>query len=157
MKWLNQHILGVVKSCIQGVRSAPAGGRVVLSSSWANVCGPGGWNAPHAHYPNHWSGVFYVDVEDSIDYEDENEHGGEIEFLCPFNPSLSFGVVGNVTYAPRNGQIIVFPSALQHLVNPHFNDFERITVAFNTLVMGPDSRQTAGTAEPAPPADQTQH
>lgn len=96
---------------------------------WANVLDKGGWNAPHHHVPNHWSGTYYVRVGELG--TPPHDLSGMIEFLNP-NPSMAlFGRSGNYAIAPREGMILLFPSSLVHLVHPHIGESARISIAFN--------------------------
>ncbi len=109
-----------------------------LAGAWANVLGNGGWNAPHHHFPLHWSGVFYVSVG-SMANNPPGDPSGHIEFLNP-TPWLSpMGQGGNFVYPPKPGLNILFPSSLYHFVHPHFTDELRVSVAYN-LVITPKRR-----------------
>lgn len=104
-----------------------------VSGYWANILGPGGWNAPHHHSPQHWSACYYVDVELPGPGADELE--GMIEFLNPMPWQAIWGGSGNFAQQPKNGMAIVFPAPLIHLVHPHTQDMERISIAMNFQVM----------------------
>lgn len=102
-----------------------------LGTYWANVLGKGGWNAPHHHHPQHWSGCYYVHAgKMGTGAEDPS---GMIEFLNP-SPMASHWGSGSFAYAPRDGVMLLFPSCLVHLVHPYDgddHDGERISIAFN--------------------------
>jgi uncharacterized protein (TIGR02466 family) len=104
-----------------------------MGSYWANVLGSGGWNAPHHHFPQHWSGVFYVSVG-SVGATPE-DMGGLIEFLNPTPWQSAIGRGGNFFYAPKNGLVLLFPASLLHFVHPHASDEPRVSVAFNMNVV----------------------
>jgi uncharacterized protein (TIGR02466 family) len=103
-----------------------------LGHYWANVLGKGGWNSPHHHHPQHWSGVYYVSVGPvGTTAEDPS---GMIEFLNP-SPVQSHWGAGSFAYGPRDGLTLLFPSSLVHLVHPHSGDHERISIAYNFNVI----------------------
>jgi uncharacterized protein (TIGR02466 family) len=104
-----------------------------LGHFWANVLTKGGWNAPHHHYPQHWSGTYYVRVGSRAGRE-PGDIAGMIEFLNPF-PIQSHWGGGSFAYAPRDGLQLLFPAPLVHLVHPHQDDFERISIAYNFNVV----------------------
>lgn len=103
-----------------------------LGSWWANVLDPGGWNAPHHHLPQHWSGVYYVRVPD-VGTTPDDLHG-RIEFLNPNVTQSAYGG-GNFAYAPKDGLTLLFPSSLVHLVHPHGGTEPRISIAYNFNVV----------------------
>ena len=104
-----------------------------MGSYWANVLGRHGFNAPHHHMPEVWSGVYYVQVgplgEGHLG-EDRRDFSGWIEFL---NPNLSHSAWGQGNFAqkPKDGMVLLFPSSQLHYVNPVKVKSQRITVAFN--------------------------
>jgi len=104
-----------------------------VSGYWANIVGPGGWNAPHHHAPQHWSAVYYVDVELPGPGRDELE--GMIEFLNPLPWQAIWGGSGNSAHQPKNGMCILFPAPLIHFVHPHSQEMERISIAMNFQVL----------------------
>ena len=134
VRWLNQQIGEFAMSCLKHFGPPKFKFDILLQSAWANVCGLGGWNAPHNHIPNHWSGVYYLSVEDPADAApnpDPGSKSGQIEFLNPIQLGSFFGLPTGVSYKPKNGQIFLFHSALMHLVHPHMTDFDRMSIAFN--------------------------
>lgn len=96
-----------------------------LRSFWANVLDEGGRHVAHHHRPRHWSGVYYVAVG-AIGQADDLS--GCLEILAPDADPDSPGMVEHVL-RPRDGQLVLFPSSLEHRVLPVTS--ERITLAFN--------------------------
>ncbi len=105
-------------------------------NSWANVNRRGHGNEFHTHPGCFWSGVYYVD--------DGGGEGGEFEVADPrgpapamYRPELVPNLPGaeasgaSVTFAPKTGQILLFPAWLSHAVRPYRGDAARISVAFN--------------------------
>jgi len=135
VRWLNKQIGEFGMTCLKNFGKMPPRFDLVLHSAWANVCGVGGWNAPHNHIPNHWSGVYYINVEEPGPPPDKGDKSGMIEFLNPIQLGSFFGLPTGISYRPKNGQIFFFHSALMHLVHPHFTDFDRISIAFNLDVI----------------------
>ena len=108
--------------------------------SWFHVVKSGGYFQAHTH-PNHsWSVVFCVNPGD-VNNENEFEAGklmfvdpriNASMFLDPANSQLNREYSFNgFKIKPKKGSIIIFPSYLQHSVEPYYGDKNRITVAAN--------------------------
>ena len=135
VKWLNGKIGRLATACVKDFGRVPANYNIALVACWANVSPAGGWNAPHHHLPNHWSGVFYLDVEDTLNRTDKTDRSGKIEFLNPAHFVSGFNPVSGVSFTPSNGQMFLFEAGLQHLVHPHFSESNRISIAFNLNIL----------------------
>jgi len=101
-----------------------------LIESWINVCGPGQFQYDHTHSSASISGCYYFAT---------NEVDGKIRFANP-NPIIHTGKfpadrisIEAITYAPKVGRILLFPSWLTHRVNVNNTDSDRISIAFNLL------------------------
>ena len=46
-------------------------------------------------------------------------------------PHMSRRDADNFGFIPEEGDLLLFPSAMIHYVEPHSSDFERISIAFN--------------------------
>lgn len=107
-----------------------------LSNLWININQTSSFNRPHIHSDSVFSGVYYVDcVADS----------GSIVFLHPsiaqkilLNESTlenftEFSAATN-SVSPEIGKLIIFPSWLEHYVEPNSKLEERISIAFNISI-----------------------
>lgn len=106
--------------------------------SWFHVTRRGGFFGTHNH-PNHsWSGVYCV----AHDGDDPDSDSGKLVMLNPHSTSTMYidWATANLKHpfsrAPimlrlKAGQLVLFPSWLQHEVLPYDGDDLRITVAFN--------------------------
>jgi uncharacterized protein (TIGR02466 family) len=112
IQWLIQNIGQVSRSCLVRLDKSHAKADILLNSCWANVSGFGAWNTPHHHYPNHWSGVYYVQVEESVKESDRTNKNGLIEFLNPTPLGMTYGQPSAVSYIPKDGLIMIFPGML---------------------------------------------
>lgn len=92
---------------------------------WANVLRDGGYNAIHNHPGAVWSGSYYVSVGTA---RPEPRFNGWIEFQDP-RPANIHGHKQRLR--PEPGLLVMFPSWLNHYVNPFRGDGERISIAFN--------------------------
>jgi len=104
---------------------------------WANVLRAGQYHSVHCHPNAFWSGVYYVT---DIDSSPDHPASGKLELVDP-RPvaSASYAeltnLYGRLLLRPQAGQMIVFPSWLQHFVHPYFGPGERISVAFNASIV----------------------
>ena len=121
-------------------------------AGWANVNGPGQYNANHNHPGCNWSGVYYVRTGT---YDgDPLPKAGQLQFYDPRgsinmiqHPGRSiFGHTINIR--PADGLLVVFPAWLYHSVNPFMNDVQRISIAFNAQI-----RSFEATSAEVPEAD----
>ena len=92
---------------------------------WANVLRDGGYNTIHNHPGAVWSGSYYVSVGVA---RPEPRFNGWIEFQDP-RPANIHGQKERLR--PEPGMLVMFPSWLNHYVNPFRGDGERISIAFN--------------------------
>ncbi len=99
-----------------------------MGSYWANVLTRHGFNSPHHHLPQDWSGVYYVTV--GALGEGGDDVSGWIEFINPHQQLSSWGV-GNYVQQPQDGMVLLFPSSQLHFVHPVKTKTPRITIAFN--------------------------
>jgi len=107
--------------------------------SWFHVTRRNGYFGVHNHPNASWSGVYCVDGGQPDPGADD---GGKLTFLHPYAQAAMHTDHGNdmlrppfnvqhVGYVLAPGQLILFPSWLQHLVTPFVGEGTRITVAFN--------------------------
>jgi uncharacterized protein (TIGR02466 family) len=108
-----------------------------LKNYWFNVNNFGSSNSVHHHLHvkslNIISGVFYVNCP---------KDSGEIIFLNPNKMTSTIfddSVVSKYdnfnssqwNFKPKNGLFILFPSYLEHFVQPNLSNEDRISIAFN--------------------------
>lgn len=104
--------------------------RLVMSECWAMVMDSGGWSAPHHHHPSLWSAVAYIDAEHAA-AATPGEPDGKLELLNPLPLSESYGQPSGAMITPRDGQLVLFPGGLSHLVHPARSERPRVSVSFN--------------------------
>ena len=135
-------------ACIEGMSGTIAGSmnmrsdrRLAIESFWVNINPKFAYNALHDHPQSTLSGVYYVRA---------NEQSGSLRFrdpwaakrMCPW----PVGPDGKrdqrhwdrVNYKPLPGRLIMFPSWLEHDVEPNLSDEERISISFNMEVRNGD-------------------
>ncbi len=111
----------------------------IFSHTWFHVTRHGGFTIMHAHPMASWSGVYCVDPGET---PADREESGVLRFHSPHHYSNYFTDAGNMRQRPpyhhgtwsirfKGGQLVLFPSWLQHEVMPFYGSDERITIAFN--------------------------
>lgn len=111
----------------------------IYSHTWYHVTRHGGFTILHTHPMASWSGVYCVDPGESTP---ERPESGVLRFHNPHAYSNYFMDPGNAKFQKpfhhgswslplQPGQLVLFPSWLQHEVLPFFGSDERITIAFN--------------------------
>ena len=111
-------------------------GRLELNA-WANLNRKGDYNALHTHPACVWSGVYYVEI--GTPAPPERPRSGALEFMDPRSgaemtavPGAGFGA--SKLIRPSNGELVMFPSWLNHWVHPYWGEGERISIAFNVRI-----------------------
>ncbi len=104
---------------------------LTINEMWLNRNGPGDLNKTHIHPHAMLSGAYYVKVP---------ENSGKIEFLDPVlarvataYPKAESRPVNAISaeYTPVEGFLVIFPSWLQHWVQPNRGDDDRVSISFN--------------------------
>jgi uncharacterized protein (TIGR02466 family) len=111
-----------------------------LTNSWVNVHRRGHSAGAHVHHNSLISGVLYLKTNDA---------SGDLVFhrdvlsLVPFPPALDLDVDSfnlynckSWGYRPKTNDICLFPSVVNHSVDPNDSDEERVSLAFNVYVRG---------------------
>lgn len=134
----NKHIQWMAKSlykfsctAIQHASQQQAIKAINLHDMWVNINEAGNWNAPHEHIPCIWSGCFYVKVPDNPKSNGKVAKEGDFMMINPVPLGYQYNRQQTISYTPKNGRMILFPSHLLHMVCPHFESEPRISVAFN--------------------------
>ena len=104
---------------------------LVIKEMWLNRNGPGHFNKAHIHPNAILSGAYYARVP---------EGSGNIELYDPV-PARLMNVypvkkrkpinLQAVEYRAEAGLLLVFPSWLQHAVQPNTSDSDRVSISFN--------------------------
>lgn len=108
----------------------------VTLSVWAVVMHADGHQVPHIH-PAAWlSGVYYVEVPDSIHAEDP-DHAGWIEFGRPPEDIHAKHLPEVRLIKPEPGLMLLFPSYFYHRTVPLQGSAQRISIAFDVMAAAP--------------------
>ena len=107
----------------------------IIGNMWANINPPGGMNRAHIHPNSLWSGVYYIKAP---------ENSGQLRVEDPrsvalmVRPRMKEGkpptrLWREASYEPKAGRLIMFPSWLNHCVDPNNSNDIRISVSFNFM------------------------
>jgi hypothetical protein len=117
--------------------------RVKIDSSWANINGPGHWNAPHVHLADDLtadlSGALYVKCGDLNGRCTLGLIDARVGFASGFGGSSGSGSNSSTKLLDQleAGDCVIFPSWLEHYVPPSRQPQAvgpRISVSFNAAV-----------------------
>ena len=104
---------------------------VKISNMWAIINTKGSLNQKHHHSNSDLSAAYYVSAEKNC---------GDIVFYDPRsarvykhpiakNPNILNATINSIS--PEAGMLVLFPSYLEHSVNPNLSDNKRIVISFN--------------------------
>jgi len=106
--------------------------QVSMNNFWLNLNQRDNSNIRHTHPTSFFSAAYYVQAP---------ENCGKIVFEHPsslinfwwtsFTDNNSYATHSNINYEPKAGRLVIFPSWLEHSVQPNASDDVRISVAFN--------------------------
>lgn len=119
----------------------------IAADSWFHITRKGGYFGFHNHAMASWSGVYCVD-NGGVDPASTDDNGA-LQFINPHQLAGMFldsgnrrigspYGMGNHAFKLDAGQLVLFPSWVNHQVLPYQGDGERITVAFNAWFTGLD-------------------
>ena len=108
-----------------------------ITQSWLNFTSENQFHHKHAHPNSFLSGVMYIDVDsdkDQITFFRDGYDGykqirvDQKEFNLYNSDILNMNV--------KSGDIVIFPSSLQHGVEPKIGKNIRVSLSFNTFLKG---------------------
>jgi uncharacterized protein (TIGR02466 family) len=119
----------IYAACAAALAEMGRGGQPFVLQSWVNLHDRGGFNFLHMHEASLLSGSFYLKVPAG---------SGSLCFRDPRSGVIHGSVKGSFPNAhadinlnPSTGLLVLFPSWLEHYVEPHESDEPRICIAFN--------------------------
>ena len=123
-----------VQDCFDKVISPANNITPYITQSWLNYTETNQYHHKHTHPNSLVSGVFYIDC---------NEEYDRIKFINEryqtIKPEIkNFNIWNSETwwFSVKTGDIIMFPSSLNHMVETKQGDNTRISLAFNVFIKG---------------------
>jgi len=104
-----------------------------ITGCWANIYAERASHRAHSHPNNFLSGGYYVQTQpgaDTINFHDTRIQTGIIR---PPVTELTAENTDQVVVRVQNGTLLLFPSYLQHSVDPNRSDAKRISISFNIM------------------------
>ena len=107
-------------------------------SAWININKKGDFNIQHDHPTSHLSGVLWLKTPKNcgdivFDSPVEFQIHQEIEsYTDEFISKINYD--HNYYFNPIKGRMLIFPSHLEHSVDPSESDEDRISVSFNIRI-----------------------
>ena len=123
---LNAFLIDAVAEYIRSIKYV--GPQVELIESWFNFYKKDGYQYDHTHPQFRVSGTYYYasNGEDgNIRFQNPNVHVHAHLFPADGMPMES------ISYTPKVGRLLLFPSWLVHRVNKNNTEHERISIAMN--------------------------
>ena len=105
-----------------------------ITQSWVNYTEPGQYHHKHAHPNSFISGVFYPQAH----RETDKIHFYRAGFQQIKLPPESWNIFNSDSwwFAVGTGDLVLFPSSLEHMVEPVEGNHTRISLSFNTFPVG---------------------
>jgi uncharacterized protein (TIGR02466 family) len=126
---LKQFILNSFVQYINDLGLYKNGCKVQIIDSWVNFNKKNQYQGTHLHSKSDVSGVYYFKADG-----DE----GNIQFITP-NVMVEMecfpAIQSEVSYTPKTGRLLMFPSWLKHRVHKNLTEKERISLSFNLKVI----------------------
>lgn len=110
-----------------------------IDNAWININRSSDYNSVHSHPNCILSSVFYLNIpknsqegEGNIVFHRNRSHNDFGLDSAFNNPGIDDKYWSSrYLISPEDGDIIVFPSSLEHFVKPHYSDEDRISIAMN--------------------------
>ena len=105
---------------------------------WVNINYQNSYNNAHTHPGCWYSGVIYIQIPENSRKDGALQFlSGQARHMSDFT-HMSQRDADNFPIMPEEGDVLLFPSAMIHFVEPHSTDYERISIAFNNSFKHPD-------------------
>ena len=110
---------------------------LVITQSWITKTEIGGSHTIHNHPNSIFSGVYYIECSDSspVNFYHGNELLRDFKFDLDYTKETIYNK--SITRVlPKTGDIVMFPSWVEHDVGANLGPKKRIVLAFNTFLSG---------------------
>jgi uncharacterized protein (TIGR02466 family) len=131
---VNQFVIDSCRSVLEATK-VKNGDSLVITGAWGNISGPGSSHHKHTHPNNYLSCVYYVATDkgcNTINFYDPREQVGLIR------PSVSENTIDNtedISLEVYSGDLVIFPHWLRHNVSTNVSNAERVSIAFNLMLI----------------------
>jgi uncharacterized protein (TIGR02466 family) len=104
-----------------------------ITACWATVLARGAAHKLHQHPNNFLSGVYYLRTHPGADTINFHDPRSQTAIIRPPVVELTAENTDQVVVRVNDGTMLVFPSYLQHSVDPSSSTDERISISFNIM------------------------
>lgn len=126
---------------------------LVIKEMWINKNGPGDFNKAHIHPNAILSGVYYVKTpEGSGNLELYDPVPARLMNIYPIKKRKPINLQA-VEYRAEEGLLLIFPSWLQHAVQPNRSEDFRVSISFNISFKPAPKRAVKTNGQSAGPRD----
>ena len=108
-----------------------------LTAAWLNVNKMGGYHVQHKHMHAALSGTYYLKgVESGAEGNIVWRNPTAIDYHMPHTIVENFTNITSGSYneKPEKGKLVLFPSWLEHYVEPNLTNEDRISMSFDTQI-----------------------
>ena len=100
---------------------------------WFNIARPGDYQEHHVHHGANFSAVYYLTVPAASGNIVFTRPGWAASLPMPIQdrPGGEFRQSVNYEIAPQAGQLLIFPSSLEHQVRQNSSSLDRVCVSMN--------------------------
>ena len=105
-----------------------------ITQSWLNYTKTDQFHHMHNHPNSYISGVFYIDVDDKVDKI--TFHKANYLAIELYKTKYNIFNSNSWRYPVKTGDIILFPSSLEHAVDKKKGTNIRISLSFNVFLKG---------------------
>ena len=105
-----------------------------ITHSWVNINPPGSFHKTHCHVNSIFSGVLYLRIPTNSPLIQFNKAVRSELMVSP----LQWNSYNTAEWkmSVDQGDLLIFPSSLQHEVLPNYSAEDRVSLAFNSFVSG---------------------
>ena len=104
-----------------------------ITGCWATVLAKGAIHKAHSHPNNFLSGVYYIRIQPGADTICFHDPRSQARVIRPPVVELTGENTDQVVVRVRNGNLVMFPSYLEHSVDANMSAEERISISFNIM------------------------
>lgn len=133
MSALKKHLMEQINHYAYEVLCITKSVELYITQSWLNINPSESAHHPHHHFNSFVSGTYYLQGSTPIVFMNNTQIFQNFDFDIT-KPNY-FNT--NFCHVPiEEGRCVLFPSVLQHAVDPNKNKEERISLSFNTFIRG---------------------
>lgn len=144
LRWLTNQVTTSTIQYLSVLGAAADAYQVHVQKAWPVIVGPGHGLNRHRHRNAHISAVYYLGTASSgcgvLSFERADTHP---ECFIPIYAREQ----NSWRWQPEEGQLLLFPSELEHQVEPHRSNTYRYSISFDLLITTHHRNRMAGSNE----------